>query len=576
MSKTLPRLAVGIIARNDAPRLEAVIHEANKLTKHVFVIDVDSSDNSYSVAARCGATVVKVAWNNNYSEIRNQLMEYVEASGVADWILWLSPNERFDDVTRKEFDNFFTNERNMSQAYVLVLHRCYLSSQEYGQFIAGDSLEGVKNERDEETLELRLLPLYRNIRYRGRICESAFASLNANEISLAAAPGRVQIVRQLDNNREVIRRANETIAILKVQEKLGEPITDEQRLQRGIANIELQTFAAAREDLLYIFHNSIHRNLQLEAVYRINESYAMLPPRTDEQSNMLVDAIQVFKLDFQLLTSLGLHLQRNKHQDLAIRALETALSYGQIAYDVWHRRHIREVAVLALTTSYCLTGNHRLAAKTLEMNLNEVEDRLPLALRLLDLYIAMGLENRAQQLVSIIWNDDTRETMRDVITGACRAAAGAWDAAILPLESLYLSGCRSPICLRWYALSLLATKRVSEAMPVLNDWCTAEPSNIEARSYLYAADNPEHFEETLKEIQEKQMEALGLVKAETSMPIQMMTQTVQAANQSQDKEIALAVLGVKEGELTHAAALKELIELSPLAAMEKFISNHNQ
>ena len=556
---SLPRLAVGIAARNDAPRLDAAICEARRLTEHVFVIDADSTDNSRLIAERHGVSVVTAVWNNDYAEIRNQLLRHVEATGVADWLLWLHPGERFDAATRAEFDLFFRRELEADQSYIMVVHRCFYDTLEYGRFLAGDPLEHHKHERDEEAIELRLLPLHRNLYYTGRVRESVFSSLAG--IGISGAPGRIQIARSLDDHREQAYQARENLAILDVMEKEGVAITDELLLCRALALMDRQKFEAARADFRRVLRESPHRNLQLEALYRINESYAISPPIGEEQTEFLSESLQLFQLDFQLLTSLGLHMQRQKRHDLAIRALETALNFGQVAFDVWHRRHIREIAALALSSSYRLIGNHRLAAETLELNLDKIEDRQSLALRLLDVYIATGRENKAQQLAATIWGAGTLDAMRDVITGACRASAGAWDAAILPLESVYLAGCRLPLCLRWYALSLLVMRKFDEAIPVLDEWCQAEPKNIEPRSFRFAAQDPEKFSETLEEIRQSQMESLGLEKPELLMPVPNKAIPIR----ERSREIALAILGAEaadEKPLEHAEALREIIELS--------------
>jgi hypothetical protein len=72
------------------------------------------------------------------------------------------------------------------------------------------------------------------------------------------------------------------------------------------------------------------------------------------------------------------------------------------------------------------------------------------------------------------------------IRGACKAAKQQWTPALAYLQSAYLMGCRSPMCLRWLAVTLLSNGQADAAKPVLAEWQKLEPANPELLAYIAA------------------------------------------------------------------------------------------
>jgi hypothetical protein len=79
-----------------------------------------------------------------------------------------------------------------------------------------------------------------------------------------------------------------------------------------------------------------------------------------------------------------------------------------------------------------------------------------------------------------------KESLRTAVRGACLAAEKNWIAAHSYLEMAYRAGCRDPICLRAYALSLAALERLGEAESIFEQWHQIRPDDPEPRQYLQA------------------------------------------------------------------------------------------
>jgi tetratricopeptide (TPR) repeat protein len=121
------------------------------------------------------------------------------------------------------------------------------------------------------------------------------------------------------------------------------------------------------------------------------------------------------------------------------------------------------------------------------------------------------LEEKASELAAELWGDDDLDLIRLALQGACTAKTGRWDLARIPLEEAHQKGCRDILCLRWYALTLLALQQFQPAIEILEQWLAVQPDNSEAKSYLAAAQRPEQFGETMKRIRDAHLRSLGLM-----------------------------------------------------------------
>ncbi|MDR1964746.1 MAG: hypothetical protein LBQ50_13315 [Planctomycetaceae bacterium] len=503
------RIAVGIVVEDGFEGLEETLRDARLLSESVFVLGTEPAVNLTELQ---NVTYRQSSSCHDEAALRNELIELAESQNETNWLLLMNAGDRFDQTTLEEFRLFTANDLERHSLYVMVLHRLYRT-------------DGVRHDLDEETIEPRLIPLRKGLRFQGQIRASLLSSAASLMIRLNAAPGRFLLPsRQQDSNRQK-RKAIRHLQIIeqqrkqseqqnKLSEQQGESITDDALIARAEALSVLGDSIHARRDFLHLIEKTTRNDLRLAAYYGVWETLTVLPIPENEMTKILLAGLDHFPVNMQLLTFMGSHLQQLGKLDLAARTFETAVRHGQTTLDVWHRLRIREMAVTSLALIHRLRGKGQEAIRVLESNLELIGDRTEFNRHLLDLYIAELQEAKGHEFAATIWGGTDLDLIREVITGACRASAGNWETAVLPLELAYLNGCRDVLCLRWYSLALLSLTRFNEAMIVLEEWIRVDSKNKEPQAFLAAARQPEHFGEIVRQFRDSQIKALGISKPE--------------------------------------------------------------
>ncbi|MDR3183336.1 MAG: tetratricopeptide repeat protein [Planctomycetaceae bacterium] len=502
-----PKLAVGIVA--DAESVAFVpqsVKSASELTDRIFILAV--GDNLKIEAP--AATVINGGWDYDDAASRNFLIDAVEEAGVADYILWMNPGETFDTQTRNDFLSFVQDDIKQETIYMMVLHRLVHE-------------DGKCSDFDEETIDGRLMPLHKGVRFKGTIKASLLERSAALMIQISAAPGRIILPPKQIDPFKTKKYAEKALRFLDRLENEGEVISDALLLYQGEALLTLDNSAAARRVYRQLIRTTERSELRLAAYYGFWETLIKSPIPDADVTKWLIEALDHYPVDMQLLTFLGSHLQRIGKPDLASRSFETAVRHGRITLDVWHRLRIKEIAVISLALSLRLLGKNQEAIAVLEEHLPQFRAGVSLAAaadfsrHLLDLYIQENEEEKAGDLAANLWGDAILDQMRLVIKGACLAKQGNWAEALLPLSGAYDSGCREVLGLRWYALTLLSQKEFEKAAVILDQWIAVEPNNLEAKSYKSAAAQPDNFCKQLRSSRDRALKAFG-VPADNLVP----------------------------------------------------------
>jgi len=489
------RIAVGILVDEETlPLLHKTVTSAQTLSEHVFVLAAGKN----IVVAETGITVHYGGWAEDEASTRNLLIDYVENANVADYLLWFNPGEEFDEKTQDEFQHFLEHDCQRDAVYMMVLHRHYREDR-------------VRHDFDEETIDARLMPLRKGVRYQGRIRASVLSRSVNMMTHISAAPGRFLLPSKKIDPAKSKSRAELTLKVLEKIESEGEVIQDDLLLARAEAQCILGDYVDSRRSLTQLIQGDLRSDYRLSAYYHLWETFALAPIPDAEVTKLMVEALDHFPVDMQLLTFLGSHLQRIGKLDLAVKTFETAVQHGKVSLDVWHRLRIREIAITSWALCLRLQDRNDEAIRVLEAHSELVEDRSEFNRHLLDLYIVENLEEKASELAAYIWGDVELDLIRLVIKGACAAKSGRWDLALAPLKKAHQKGCRDILCLRWYALTLLAQQQFAPAIEILEQWLGVQPDNSEAKSYYAAAQRPEQFNETLKRIRDAHLRSLGLM-----------------------------------------------------------------
>lgn len=93
-----PRLAVSIIAHNEARELRACLASVRHLADELIVVDCASRDGTAQVAKRAGARVFR---RPNLANL-NQNKSFGISKARAPWVLYLDPDERITTTLRRE------------------------------------------------------------------------------------------------------------------------------------------------------------------------------------------------------------------------------------------------------------------------------------------------------------------------------------------------------------------------------------------------------------------------------------------------------------------------------------------
>ena len=143
------RLALTLIARNEARCIERCLLSAQPLVDHMVVLDTGSTDDTPAIARRCGATVLQGPWTEDFSAARNHVLE----AASAQWHLVLDADEWFDAATAPDALRRFTDQH----------------PQTVGSLCVRNSFDLQGAVEHTEVWLSRLLP--GEVRYQGRIHE---------------------------------------------------------------------------------------------------------------------------------------------------------------------------------------------------------------------------------------------------------------------------------------------------------------------------------------------------------------------------------------------------------------------
>jgi glycosyltransferase involved in cell wall biosynthesis len=463
-----PRLSVAMIVRNEQDVIGLTLENIRQIADEIIIADTGSTDDTVKIARQWGAKVHHLAWSDDFSAARNSCMKRVSG----DWVLWLDAGEQISPQSIRKVREFVENEPGPNNVYLMMVESPPV-----------DSLASA-----EQIAQIRLIPRCAGLVFEGRIREDLLRSANSAGMEIETGPGRILRHPRVHDAARKIDRAKRNLAIVEL-EKLENPREDIRLLlAEGEAYGELEMNEQARDAYARAVEISPPGSTaMLEGYYGLLSCYNNHPQLHDCMLEVGLKALETYPFDVQLLLAMGNYLQGRNRVDLANRAFEIAMKFGQIELTVWHLREVSEVA----TACWCMILQQQGRTREACEALNESLARHPQSARLLrhgvELHIKMDQPEKAIELAEKLAPDGENLTaLADAVRGACRAAKSDWLAALGYLQSAYLTGCRHPLCLRWLTVTLLGGGATDAAMPVLQEWRQAEPDHPEMLTYLSA------------------------------------------------------------------------------------------
>ena len=458
-------MSVAMIVRDEQDAIGRTLQSVSDIADEIVVEDTGSHDATPTIARQWGARVHRSPWCDSFAVARNACLSWV----TGDWVLWLDAGEQLSARSAAKLREFIDDRAVANNAYLIMV-----------EVPAVDNFASA-----EQIAQIRLVPRRAGLTFEGRVRENMLRSLTAAGMEIETAPGRiVRHPRQHDTARKTAR-AKRNLALIGLEKK-EDPHEDVRLLlAEGDALSELDLNERARDAYARAIElGTPGSTAMLEGHYGLLSCYGNLPQLRDCQLDAGLKALETFPFDAQLLLAMGSYLQGRGRLDLASRAFEIAVKFGQIELTVWHLREVVEVATACWCMILQLQGRTAEACAALEQSLVRHPGSARLLRHGLELYIKMDQPEKAIELAGKLASaDENRPALADAVRGACRAAKTDWLGALGYLQGAYIAGCRNSLCLRWLTVTLLGGGAIEAARPVLEEWRRIEPNHPEMLAY---------------------------------------------------------------------------------------------
>ncbi|MBI2479615.1 MAG: glycosyltransferase [Planctomycetia bacterium] len=455
------RLTVAMIVRDAAELLRVSLESIEAIADEIVIADTGSVDTTIDVAKQLNAKVVECEWKDDFSAARNFCLSHV----TGNWVLWLDAGDRLTPEHAARLRQQIDAAPTMASGYLMFVE------------IPANGMNAA-----ERIAQVRLAPRHPLIRFDGRVRETMIDSLTSARVGIE--PLDICICRSPREHDASVKtaRARRNIRLAEVQIR-------DTALKPELLNCLGDAFQTLEDHdrAIQFFRHALQASRpgspeMLEAYYGIVTSLDGKPERRDEQLATCMRALEAYPMDAQLLCAMGGYLQAQGQTELAMKAYRTTCEHGQINPGVWHVSNIHEIAAVCCSLTLQLLGRNDEALQTLVDATAITPDSLRIRRHLLDLYIKAGQREQAlKQLDQFPKDFPHREALRSAVRGACLAAAGNWIAAKAYLKTGYNAGSRDPICLRWYATTLIAAGEIEAAKPIVDQWIQIEPGNTAAQ-----------------------------------------------------------------------------------------------
>jgi tetratricopeptide (TPR) repeat protein len=336
----------------------------------------------------------------------------------------------------------------------------------------------------ERIAQVRLAPNHPQIKFAGRVRETMVDSLTDAQVGIE--PFDISILRHPHVHDSTVKAARATRNIRLAEAEIRESAARSELLNcLGDAFQTLEDHDRANQFFQHALNASEPGSPDmLEAYYGIVTSLDVKSDQVDVQLATCMKALEVFPVDAQLLCAMGGYLQAQGQTELAMKAYRTTCEHGRINPGVWHVSNIDEIATICLSLTLQILGREEEAIKTLLDAVASGPPSLRIRRHLVELFIKAGDRDKAlQQLDEFPSDFPNRDAFRSVVRGACLASASNWIPAKAYLKTGYDAGSRDPICLRWYATTLIASDDTETARPIVAEWIQIEPNNSAAQQF---------------------------------------------------------------------------------------------
>jgi hypothetical protein len=462
-----PRLTVAVLANGRPECLERSLQSVRGVADELLVIDGGQDGQVATIADQHGARRIEHRWQESYGLARNAGM----AAAEGDWVFWLEEYEHLSIEQAQSLRYLVDQQRDFGPAWMVYVQT------------AG----GAAHDAPQRKAQLRLLPNRAGVRFEGRVAETARPSLASMGITIELSS--LTVVRDALHDDPAVKQARARRDLKLLDKDLPERGPQPALLcLLGDSHQALGNPIAAGK-----YFQQAARTAQPGSPELLEAYYGLLTTIDDAHHEtrqaLCLEALEIYPFDAQLLCAMGSYLESQHRHEMACRAYQTAVQFGQVHPETWHLTEIGEIAAHCLATLWQLQENDDNARQVLQESLTRLPHSARLRRSLIDLEVRYGrVIDALGQLEKLPGDFPHREAFRSAVRGACQAARKNWVPAIAYLQTAYDAGCRDAICLRWLWIALMTVDRRQEAGNILLEWQQLEPENLEVRKYLADAE----------------------------------------------------------------------------------------
>ncbi len=444
--------------------MATTLASVKNIADQIVVVDTGSTDRTPEIAGEFDATVLDFPWEDSFAAARNYAMSEIRA----DWVLWIDAGEKLSADDATSLRSIVDKAEDRNTCYALWIELPQATTDSYG----------------ERVTQVRLIPSSVALRFEGRVRESLLPSITTAKFQVERCDVHLhRSTRDHEQQRKQSLAARDLPLI--EQEIIENGRLPKWLIAAGDVHVNLGdpvTAAACYREAL--------KTAEQESTDRLAAYYGLLTccgtaAAPEGPVEVCIEALEHFPFDAQLLCAMGNYVQAIGQTEMATRAFDLAMNYGEVNPMLWHVADVTEMAALCLSALLRNEKEYDRAQAALDESLAARPESIRLHRARLDLYVRQGRQHEALAAVDAMPGDiPRRDALRSAVRGACLVQDKNWIPAVAYLQSAYSAGCHDIVCLQWLSVALISSGCLDAAEPVVNAWLAIEPHNAEVRRYV--------------------------------------------------------------------------------------------
>ncbi len=147
-------ISLCMIVKNEAVNLDRCLASVTNVVDEIIIVDTGSTDNTPVIAEKYAVKLIKIPWNNNFSEARNTSLE----AATGDWILFLDADEQLTEAVPDALANLTTNITAEGYFFKIINVLGSESAPEYSPDVVFRMFRNKRDYRFDGAIHEQILP----------------------------------------------------------------------------------------------------------------------------------------------------------------------------------------------------------------------------------------------------------------------------------------------------------------------------------------------------------------------------------------------------------------------------------